>query len=128
MKTTNDSAALSDLTSKSTDQPEQQDEPVEHAVIVHFQYGSVNLSPLHELEDRVEAAIEAHGVGEYDGHEIAIDGSDGLLYMYGPDADVLFETVRPVLETSAFMRGANVLKRYGPPGPASKETAVQIGG
>jgi hypothetical protein len=86
---------------------------VEQAVIVHFTYGSTDLAPLFELEDRVEAAISAASVGEYDGHEVAIDGSDGYLYMYGPDADKLFAVVRPILEKAAFMRGAEVTKRYG---------------
>lgn len=66
--------------------------------------------------------------GEYDGHEIAVDGSDGSIYMYGPDADLLFETIRPILETTHFMRGATVVKRYGPPGSASQEWTVPTGG
>ena len=62
--------------------------PSEQAVIVQFRYGSTDLSRLHALEDRLESVIKASGVGEYDGHEIAVDGSDGVLYMYGPDAEV----------------------------------------
>ena len=31
----------------------------EHAVIVQFKYGSTDLSPLFELEDRLETAIAA---------------------------------------------------------------------
>ena len=46
----------------------------DHAVIVHFDYGSRDLSPLFELEDRLEAAIEAAQAGEYDGNEIAVEG------------------------------------------------------
>jgi hypothetical protein len=109
-------------------QPTHQAKPAEQAVIVYFQYGSQDLSRLYELEDRVEAAILKDGAGEYDGHEIAVDGSDGVLYMYGPDANFLFETVHPILETALFMRGAKVIKRYGPPGSASKEATVLIAG
>jgi len=60
--------------------------------------------------------IKASGVGEYDGHEIAVDGSDGVLYMYGPDADLLFGKVAPVPRSAAFVAGAQATKRYGPPG------------
>ena len=87
----------------------------EQAVIVHFSYGSTDLQPLSALEDKLEHAIAAAGVGEFDGNEVAADGSDGYLYMYGQDADRLFEAVEPVLESSQFMRGAKVIKRYGPP-------------
>jgi len=109
-------------------QPAKQAEVAEQAVIVYFQYGSLDLSRLYELEDRVEAAIVKVGAGEYDGHEIAVDGSDGVLYMYGPNADLLFETVHPILETTQFMHGAKVVKRYGPPGAASKDAIVLIRG
>jgi hypothetical protein len=55
----------------------------EQAVIVHFTYGSTDLTALFELEERLEAVIAAARVGEYDGNEVAVDGSDGYLYMYG---------------------------------------------
>src|SRR5262245_3056507 len=73
--------------------------PAEHGVIVKFDYlGTTDLAPLFALEERLEAAINAARVGEFDGNEVAADGSDGVLYMYGPDADRLFEAIRPVLE------------------------------
>jgi hypothetical protein len=88
----------------------------EHGVIVKFDYiGSTDLTPLFALEKQLEAAINAAKVGELDGNEVATDGSDGFLYMYGPDADRLFEIIRPVLEACSFMRGARITLRYGPP-------------
>ncbi|MGZ3184999.1 MAG: hypothetical protein ACXU8N_21400 [Telluria sp.] len=102
------------------------DAPLEQAVIVHFKYGSTDLSPLFELEDRLESVISKAKVGEYDGHEIAVDGSDGRLYMYGPNADRLFEVVKPVLEAATFMKGAKVVKRYGPPGKDSREVSIVL--
>lgn len=66
--------------------------------------------------------------GEYDGNEVAKDGSHGTLYMYGPDAERLFETVRTVLEASEFMNGATVKLRYGPAKNGVKETEKKIGG
>lgn len=86
----------------------------EHAVIVQFaNYGSTDLQRLFALEERLERAIDDADVGEFDGNEIATDGSDGSLYMYGPDADRLFEVVHPILESVDFTRGAQVVKRYG---------------
>jgi hypothetical protein len=99
----------------------------EEAVIVHFQYGSTDLSRLFELEDRLISAIESAGAGEFDGNEVATDGSDGFLYMYGPDADRLFDVIRPILEATSYMRGAAATKRYRPPVDGARETHVIIG-
>lgn len=102
-------------------------EDPEHAVIVHFfNYGSTDLKRLFALEEQLEKAIASAGVGEFDGNEIATDGSDGYLYMYGPDADRLFETVRPILESVDFTRGAQVVKRYGGPDDGVRQTTVTI--
>jgi hypothetical protein len=99
----------------------------EHAVIVQFQYGSTDLSRLFALEEQIEQAIAQHTAGEFDGNEVAADGSDGSLYMYGPDADRLFAAVRPVLECADFMRGARVTLRYGPPEDGVREREVVLG-
>jgi hypothetical protein len=85
------------------------------AVIVHFSYGSTDLSRLFALEDKLEKAISATKAGLYDGNEVATEGSDGFMYIYGPDADHLFEIVGPILKATPFMRGAEITKRYGPP-------------
>ena len=99
---------------------------MEQAVIVHFHYGSTDLSRLFALEDRLGDAIAAAKAGEMDGHEIAVDGSDGIYYMYGPDADRLFSVVLPVLKSSDFMKGAEVRRRYGPAKGNSREVVTKI--
>jgi hypothetical protein len=101
--------------------------PVEHAVIVNFAYiGSTDLDPLFALESQLEAAINTAKVGEYDGNEVAVDGSDGTLYMYGPDADKRFAVVRPVLDACGFMKGASARLRYGPPADGVREITVPL--
>lgn len=99
----------------------------EQAVIVHFAYGQTDLSPLFELEDQLIVAVEAAGAGEFDGNEVATDGSDGDLYMYGPDADRLFEAIRPVLESATCIREAVATIRYGPPEDGVRERKVALG-
>ncbi len=99
----------------------------EQAVIAHFNYGSTDLTRLFETADRLKTAIEEAEVGEYDGHEIAVDGSDGTFYMYGPSADRLAEVVLPVLESTKFMAGAVVKVRYGPPAEGVDERLIRIG-
>ena len=100
--------------------------PPEHAVIVEFVYGSTDLSRLFELEEQLERAILTAKAGELDGNEVAADGSDASLYMYGPAADALFAAVRPILERSPMMKGARVTLRYGRPGDDVPESHVTI--
>ncbi len=95
--------------------------PEEHAVIARFDYAADSLAPLFDLEKQLETAIAGAGVGEFDGNEIATDLRDGLLYMYGPDAEDLFATVRPILEKANCLRNVRVTLRFGPPTDGAPE-------
>ncbi|HEY6198158.1 MAG TPA: hypothetical protein VI231_06100 [Candidatus Binatia bacterium] len=98
----------------------------DHAVIVDFVYGKTDLEDLSVLEDQIIEAIDQNEAGEFDGNEIAVDGSEATLYMYGPDADRLFAAVKPVLDSSPFMRGATVRLRYGPPEAGVREIVIRL--
>jgi hypothetical protein len=100
--------------------------PPEHLVIVHFSYGSTNLQHVYALEDLLRIAISEAAAGEYEGHEVAEDGSDGFYYMYGPDAEVLYRVISPVLEASSFMRGATVTLRFGPLKRSTPQRVIQL--
>jgi len=100
----------------------------EHAVVVKFDYiGSTDLQPLFDLEHLLEEALLAASAGELDGNEVAVDGSDGFLFMYGPDADRLFQVIKPVLEGCYFMKNANITLRYGPPEDGVRERSFVLG-
>lgn len=98
----------------------------EHAVLVWFRYGSTDLARLVAVEEQLEEAINLSGTGEFDGNEVAVDGSDGRLYMYGPNADKLFDVIVPILRTADFMRGAQVTRRYGPPGDSTRAVTITL--
>src|SRR5262245_38298450 len=98
----------------------------EQAVIVTFTYAAESPDALFSLEDRLREAIDAAGVGEFDGNELASDLSDGTLYMYGPDAEVLFQAVRPLLAEAACFRTAAVTLRFGPPATGVPERTVEL--
>lgn len=93
----------------------------EHAVIISFvDYDkrfftetSRDLSPLFALEDEIEARVSQAGTGHLDGHEIAIDGKDGTIYIYGPDARALYDSIRPVIEASPITRGGMAFLYFG---------------
>ena len=48
---------------------------------------------------------------EFDGKDVAADGSDGILLMYGPNADRLLDVVEPILKMTNFTSGAKVTRR-----------------
>jgi hypothetical protein len=102
------------------------DKSYEQSVIVHFQGDKMGPDDdLMSIEERLEPLIAKAGVGVYDGHGIALDGSGVDLYMYGPDADKLFEVVRPVLEATDFLSGSSVklsYHRYDEEGPEKEIT------
>ncbi len=105
---------------------EKQNEESEQAVIVRFNYGIQSLDPLHKFEKILEKIIIDKNVGEYDGHEIAVDYSDGILYMYGPNAEILFKTIKDTLEKTTFMKGAVATIRFGPPEEGVSEISITI--
>ena len=87
----------------------------QHAVIAHFDYAADSLDALYDVEEELEAAINSAEVVEFDGNEIAVDLSDGSLYMYGPEAEALFAVVRPILAGAECLRNIRVTLRFGPP-------------
>jgi hypothetical protein len=88
----------------------------EEAVLVHITALAPADSGLDEVEDPLIEAIEAAGVGEFDGNEIGPDGA--VLYLYGPSADRLWDAVAPVLAAAGLGAGSYAVKRYGEPGAA----------
>jgi len=89
----------------------------EHALLVHLklqhgEFGSTEeREAIHEFEDELSDAIADAGVGEFDGDDFG--KGESILYMYGPDADKLFDVVQPLLQRSALTKGGYAIKRYG---------------
>lgn len=98
----------------------------EHAVVVCFHYKSKELDDLLVVQGELEKAILAADVGELDGNEIALDGSEAYFFMYGPDADALFGVIKPILEKTSFMHGANVKLQYGAPQNSPRRKTIVI--
>ncbi|NHN55622.1 hypothetical protein G9U51_07485 [Calidifontibacter sp. DB0510] len=87
----------------------------QHAVMIHYElsgeFGSDSeREALFKLEDVLEAKVEAANAGELDGNEFG-DG-EAVIYLYGPDADRLWQVVEP--DVRAFpARPAHAILRYG---------------
>jgi hypothetical protein len=95
-------------------------ESEEQAVLAHLklsddEFGSEDeRETVFDLEDQLIEAIQKAGAGEFDGNEFG----EGYcrLFMYGRDANALFDAVIDTLRASAPHPGSYVVKRYGPPG------------
>ena len=102
-----------------------------HAVLVTLklsddQFGGPDeMDSIHEMTDQMLDVIEEKGVGEFDGDEFG--GGECVLFMYGPDADVLFAAIEPILRASRWAKGASVLKRYGEvDDPHAREVRMEL--
>jgi len=95
-------------------------------VEVHFEYGSTNFQYVYALGDQLQAAIAEAKVGEYDGHAIPADGSDGRYFVYGPDAEAIYKVIAPVLEASPLMRGATITLHYGPHRRGTPKRVIEL--
>lgn len=90
-------------------------EPSEQAVIIYLKlsdskYGAEGESfALYDVEEAVERTIT--NVGEFAGHEIG--GGYFTIFTYGPNADSLFQEMRPALDSPLVRRGSYVLVRRG---------------
>ena len=98
----------------------------EQSVIIFFENGLPYPDALYETGFELHDLIEREGMGYYDWHCTAEDDTHGWLYMYGPDADKLFETVRPVFEKTSFLKKGIVTLRYGPPGIGAKFKEIKL--
>jgi hypothetical protein len=112
---------------KNREKPVAEIKAPEHSVIVYFKYGKEEIEPLHELVLRLEKMLSGTNAGVIDGHEIAMDHSEGSLYLYGPNAETLFKAVKPALEEVDFLQGAVAVLRFGGINEKAPDIEVEIG-
>ena len=77
-----------------------------------------------EFEDAILAELAGREIGELDGHEGALDGSGVRIFLYGPDADKLYEAILPAVEQARLPAGTTVTRRYGEPGSPEKVVSL----
>lgn len=110
----------------SKTKPQSDSASLDQAVIVKYNFSAGNLDRIFQLEDQLANAVESASVGQFDGNEIAVDGRDNLFYMYGPDANKIYEAIEPVLLSWDVLSQAQVLLRYGPPGMDTKQKLITL--
>ena len=99
----------------------------DHAVIVHFglsddEFGSeAERATLGDLGDRLADVVARAGVGEFDGDDFG--EGEGVLYLYGPDSELLWQAVEPEVRACA-LRPVFALVRPGGPDVAAQRVDV----
>lgn len=73
---------------------------------------------IHRFTNELAEVIRESGTGIFDGDEFG-NGECGL-FMYGPNADQLFNVVEPLLRRWKPLEGGYVIKRYGAPAGQSE--------
>ena len=87
----------------------------EQALIVNLRWSPQDdVRRIHQLEEKLAAAIAQSSAGEFDGDEFGKDTC--TLYMYGPSAQRLFEVTIRLLRDFHASAGSYLLKRFGKPG------------
>jgi len=75
-----------------------------------------------QISEKLTEAIESNKLGMFDGNEIG--GNMTVLFMYGPDAELLFKHIEPILREDEFCRGAKAIIRWGGPGAPQREVIL----
>lgn len=100
---------------------------IEEAVIIHLD--AMNLTDevyqkydLMTLGDKINEVIIPNNLGEYDGYE----SGQGItiVYLYAPDAEKLFSSIKPILENYPLCKNAKVIIRKGGPGSPQREEII----
>jgi hypothetical protein len=102
------------LTSSAPDRVEEQ------AVLIHF--ANEDLEGSTPLQLALDELLTTSKVGMFDGNEV---GDNTLtLFLYGPDAELLFRHIEPVLRADEFCRGARAVIRWGGPNAPQREVTL----
>ncbi|MEV6867257.1 hypothetical protein AB0M44_40485 [Streptosporangium subroseum] len=84
----------------------------------------VDFDSLRAIQNALKKAVTEAGTGEFDGNEIDLQTNEATLFLYGPNADQLFSSVKPVLNSVSLPPGTLVIRRYG--GPGAEEECDQL--
>ena len=100
-----------------------------HAVIVSLtirgpRSGDAGQLDLFGLGEKLESALQSASAGALDGEEFGT--TEANYYLYGPDADLLFDAVKSVLGELDAPPGSYVKKRYGPPGAPEQRFVLPL--
>jgi len=83
------------------------------SLIIEFKYGIDSIDPLLALQQHLTTLVEKEGAGTVDGNEIAMDDSDGRIYMYSNNVRQMLDIIAPVFCKYPFLKRAKLYLRFG---------------
>jgi hypothetical protein len=90
------------------------------AVLLHID--GEDFDRMVEISDKLTDAIEGAKIGVFDGNEIG--GNETVLFMYGPDAELIFNTIEPILMADETLHGTKAIIRWGNHGAPQREVII----
>ena len=112
--------------SRTKESEDQKSKIEEQCLKLRFDYGFESLDELYALREKLSSAIENNNLGDYDGHEMAIDLSDGFMYMYGPSAKAIYDCIKPIIDDTEFLKGGTVTLILGEMGSDCERQEIQL--
>jgi hypothetical protein len=99
----------------------------EEAVIIHLDGQAVadETKLGHDLAPflaALEAALAPNALGTVESTDL--HQTEATIHVYGPDAELIFAAVAPVLTSQAVSRNARVEVRKGPPGADQRDVLI----
>jgi hypothetical protein len=98
----------------------------EQCLKLEFNYGFDSLDELYKLRDLLSNEIEKNELGDYDGHEIATDLSDGFMYIYGPSAKAIYDCIKPILDSTEFLKDGSATLILGEMGSECERIEIKL--
>ncbi len=86
---------------------------VQHSVILSSNISLEDMEDVFALENSLDRILKTEGLGECDGNEVGLEGSDLSIFLYGPDAAKLFAAIAPHLQRSPIMSEGIAKLRFG---------------
>ena len=99
----------------------------EQALLLHLRLSQSQAgdeaSTIVALEEAIESALRKHRAGEFEGHDLR----DGVwtLYLYGPDAQRIFESVAEAVRGTRLDPSSHAILRFGERG--AREERIPLG-
>ena len=94
--------------------------PEDQAVLIYCEGEDLEASI--PLQEKLIALLEDQQVGMFDGNEVG--NGELVLFLYGPDAELLFKFIEPILRADDFCRGARIIIRWGGPNAPKREVTI----
>jgi uncharacterized protein (UPF0332 family) len=85
----------------------------EHPIVIKFNYNVEDFDYLDKLQDDIDRAVSYRKIGVYDTYELDEQNNRAIFYLSSADPEMLFKTIKPILEESPILKGALVDMEMG---------------